>query len=89
MNLDTTTPTRKLLVNLLGSIAQFERELMLERQREGIARAKARGAYTGRKPTAMAKASEVKLLAATGMTREGIAKQLNIGVASVYRALKT
>ena len=35
MNLDTGTPTGKLMVNLLGSIAEFERELMLERQREG------------------------------------------------------
>ena len=43
MNLDTGTPTGKLMVNLLGSIAEFERELMLERQREGIAKAKAGG----------------------------------------------
>jgi len=56
-------PTGKLMLNLLGSIAQFERELMLERQREGIAKAKAAGAYKGRKPTAMAKADEVTLLA--------------------------
>ncbi len=89
INLDTTTSTGKLMLNLLGSIAQFERELMLERQREGIAKAKAEGAYKGRKPTAMAKADEVKRLAGSGITREQIAKQLGIGVASVYRALKT
>jgi DNA invertase Pin-like site-specific DNA recombinase len=88
MNLDTMTPTGKLMLNLLGSIAQFERELMLERQREGITRAKANGSYKGRKPTARAKAHEVKRLAASGMTREQIAKSLGIGVASVYRALK-
>ena len=52
MNLDTSTPTGKLMVNLLGSIAEFERELMLERQREGIAKAKAEGKYAGRQPTA-------------------------------------
>jgi DNA invertase Pin-like site-specific DNA recombinase len=40
------------MFNMLGSIAQFERELMLERQREGIAKAKAAGKYKGRKPTA-------------------------------------
>jgi DNA invertase Pin-like site-specific DNA recombinase len=45
MHLGTTTPTGKLMLNLLGSIAQFERELMLERQSEGIAKAKAEGAY--------------------------------------------
>ena len=48
MDLDTGTPTGKLILNLLGSIAQFERELTLERQREGIAKAKADGKYKGR-----------------------------------------
>jgi hypothetical protein len=52
MNLDTETPTGKLMMNLLGSIAEFERELMLERQKDGIARAKVEGKYKGRKPTA-------------------------------------
>jgi DNA invertase Pin-like site-specific DNA recombinase len=42
MNLDTSTPTVKLMLNVLGSVAQFEREMMLERQREGIAKAKAK-----------------------------------------------
>jgi DNA invertase Pin-like site-specific DNA recombinase len=51
MDLDTATPTGKLILNTLGSIAQFERELTLERQREGIAKAKAEGKYRGRKPT--------------------------------------
>ena len=45
MNLDTTTPTGKLMLNLMGSFAEFEREIMLERQREGVARAKAEGKY--------------------------------------------
>ncbi len=47
------------MFNMLGSIAEFERDLMLERQREGIAKAKAEGKYNGRQPTAMNKASEV------------------------------
>ena len=87
LNLDTETPTGKLMLNMLGSIAQFERELMLERQREGIAKAKAEKKYKGRKPTAMAKANDVKRLADLGMAREQIAKELNIGIASVYRVL--
>lgn len=87
MNLDTATPTGKLMLNVIGSIAQFEREMMLERQRDGIAAAKDAGRYKGRQPTAKAKAKEVIALAGEGMTREGIAKQLNIGVASVYRIL--
>ena len=47
---EKASPFNKLLLGLLGSVAQFERELLLERQREGIAQAKARGAYKGRKP---------------------------------------
>ena len=88
MNLDTSTPTGKLMVNLLGSIGQFEREMMLERRREGIAAAKAQGRYAGRNPTARAKAPEIAALAASGMTKESIADKLGIGVASVYRALR-
>jgi DNA invertase Pin-like site-specific DNA recombinase len=60
---------------------------MLERQREGIAKTKGDGKYRGRKPTARVKADDIKRLAAEGATREGIAKQLRIGVASVYRVL--
>ena len=88
MNLDTATPTGRLMLNVIGSVAQFEREMMLERQREGIQKAKGEGKYKGRKPTARAKAGDVRLLAAEGVTREAIAKQLNIGIASVYRILK-
>ena len=61
---------------------------MLERQREGIAKAKGEGKYKGRKPTARAKAADVHRLAGEGMTREAIAAQLGIGVASVYRVLR-
>ena len=88
MNLDTTTPTGRLMLSMLGSVAQFEREMMLERQREGIAKAKAEGLYKGRKPTAMAKADDVKALAAKGMGATEIARILGIGRASVYRALE-
>ena len=59
MNLDTCTPTGRLLLNLVGSVAQFEREIMLERQREGVAKARAEGKYRGRAPTARAKSEDV------------------------------
>ena len=49
---DTQTPTGKRMVTVLGGVAQFEREMMLERQREGIAKAKSAGKYKGRKPIA-------------------------------------
>lgn len=87
MGLDTSTPTGRLMLNMLASVAQFEREVMLERQREGVDKAQKEGKYKGRKPTARAKADEVRKLAAEDMTREAIAKQLGIGVASVYRIL--
>ena len=84
---DTRSSTGKLMITMLAAVAEFERNLMLERQREGIARAKADGRYKGRAPTARAKAGQVQELAAAGETREAIAKACGIGVASVYRIL--
>ena len=88
MGIDTATPTGRLMLNLLASISQFEREVMLERQREGVAKAKAEGKYKGRAPTARAKSAQVLELDRQGMSRRRIADQLGIGVASVYRVLK-
>lgn len=87
IGLDTATPTGRLMLNMLASVAQFEREIMLERQREGIAKAKREGKFKGRKPTARAKAADVLRLAGEGRKREEIAEELGIGVASVYRIL--
>lgn len=88
IDLDTATPTGKLMLTMLGAIATFEREMMLERQADGIAKAKDSGKYLGRKPTAKAKGAEVVELVGQGLTKEAIASQLGIGVASVYRILK-
>ncbi len=87
MGLDTSTPTGRLMLGVLGSVAQFEREVMLERQREGIQKARSDGKYKGRKPTARAQAAEVKRLAAEGMGATAISRKLGIGRASVYRCL--
>ena len=87
MGVDTATPTGKLVVNVLGAIGQFEREIMLERQREGVQRAKREGKYKGRAPTARAKAADIVQLAGDGVKREDIAARLGVGVASVYRVL--
>jgi len=87
LGVDTSTATGKLLFMLTGLIATFERELMLERQREGIARAKAEGKYKGRKPTARARATEIAALKADGVRPVDIARTLGIGRASVYRVL--
>ncbi len=88
INLDTATPTGKLMMSMLAAIGQFEREMMLERQREGIRLAKAAGAYTGRKPTAMAQATRVLELIGQGKTKQAAAEEVGIGVASVYRIMK-
>lgn len=84
---DTSTATGKLMLNMMSAVAQFEREMMLERQREGIQKAKAEGKYTGRKPTAMAKAESAKALLATGMSKSKVCEQIGISRASLYRIL--
>lgn len=88
MGLDTATANGRLMLNVLGSVAQFEREIMLERQREGIAKAKAQGKYKGRAPTARKQADRVKEMAAEGTSLSEIARKLGIGKASVHRILK-
>jgi DNA invertase Pin-like site-specific DNA recombinase len=84
---DTRGATGRLMLNMFAAMAQFEREMMLERQREGIARAKAEGKYKGRKPTARAKAQDALRLSREGKKVAHIAKELGISRGSVYRAL--
>ncbi|SMO73298.1 Site-specific DNA recombinase [Thalassovita litoralis] len=86
--IDTTTATGKLMLNVMSSVAQFEREMMLERQKEGIAKAKAEGKYTGRKPTAMAKSDAVLSLLQSGMTKKKVCDQVGISMASLYRIIE-
>jgi DNA invertase Pin-like site-specific DNA recombinase len=86
--IDTRSPTGKLMITMLAAIAKFERGLLLERQREGVAKAKQEGKYKGRQPTARAKAAEVVIKCdAEGLQRTEIARHTGIGVASVYRVL--
>lgn len=87
LGLDTTTATGKLMLNVLGSVAQFEREMMLERQREGIRKAKNEGKFKGRAPTAKAKEKEVLEMLHAGQTKRQISNRLNISERSVYRIL--
>lgn len=86
--IDTTTATGKMMLNVMASVAQFEREMMLERQREGIQKAKEAGKYTGRKPTAMAKADAVLSLLQSGMPKAKVCRQVGISRASLYRILE-
>jgi DNA invertase Pin-like site-specific DNA recombinase len=85
---DTSTATGKLILNMMVSVAQFEREMMKERQVEGIRRAQAEGKYKGRVPKAMNQADKVKALVAAGVDRVKIQEQLGMSKASYYRCLK-
>jgi DNA invertase Pin-like site-specific DNA recombinase len=88
LGVDTSTPTGKLMLNVMAGVAQFEREMMLERQREGIAKAKSEGKYRGRKPTVQARAAEIEALASQGLSMGAISAQLGIGKGSVHRVLR-
>lgn len=87
LGMDTQTPTGKLMLTVLGGIAQFEREMMLERQREGVAKAKAEGKYTGRKPIDATRQGSIIRMDAEGLTKAEIASQVGVGEATVYRVL--
>ena len=82
--LDTRNPTSKLMLTILAGVATWKREIMLERQREGIAKAKMDGKYKGR-PASLDPA-EIAMLAQT-MGPAAIAKRLGIARSSVYRLL--
>jgi DNA invertase Pin-like site-specific DNA recombinase len=84
---DTRGAAGRLVLNVFAAFAQFELEIMKERQREGIAAARAAGKYKGRKPTARVKAAEALRLVREGKRISEVAKIRQIGRASVYRAL--
>jgi DNA invertase Pin-like site-specific DNA recombinase len=83
---DTGTAAGKAFLDMLGVFAEFETNLRRERQLEGIAQAKARGVYRGRKPS-IDIAEIRRLRQQDGLGPTAIARRLGIGRASVYRAL--
>lgn len=87
MGLDTSTATGKLMLGVLGAVAQFEREVMLERQRAGIDAAMAAGKYKGRAPTAQRQSEAVMQLRRAGVAPAEIARKVGISRASVYRII--
>ena len=82
-DINTSGATGRLFVTILGALAEWERDLLLERQKEGINRAKQEGKYKGR--VSVIDKDEVNRLWKSGMNAHAIAKQMSIGVASVYR----
>lgn len=86
--LDTRNPTSKLMLAILAGVATWEREIMLERQREGIAKAKGEGKYKGRKPTVALQADDIKAAVLGGEKPSHVATRLGVARSSVYRMLE-
>ena len=90
-SLDTSTPTGKLLLTMIGAIAQFERENLLERQREGIKIAKEQGKFKGGQPKAIDKELFEKLKEQYNrreINKVQFAKQLNVSRPTLDKLLK-
>ena len=83
--IQTNTSAGKCFLDMLGVFGEFETNLRKERQMEGIAKAKEKGVYKGRKPSV--DVERVKSLRDSGLGASAIAKEMGIGRASVYRAL--
>jgi DNA invertase Pin-like site-specific DNA recombinase len=82
------SPMANLLLSVMGAFGQFERELLRERQREGIALAKQAGKYCGRKPVlTSARAAVLRERAATGEPRAALAREFGISRDTLYRYL--
>ncbi len=88
--IDTTTPSGMLLFHILGSIAQFERSLIQQRTRAGLAEAKRQGKTGGRPKVMTPKAIEQAkaMLALGAMSSKEVAERLNVSRAAMYRAIK-
>jgi DNA invertase Pin-like site-specific DNA recombinase len=84
------SPMATLLLSVMGAFAEFERALILERQREGIAAAKQRGVYTGRAPALTAEqAHQLRERAAAGQRKSALAKEFGVSRETVYAYLRT
>ena len=87
-SLDTSTPTGKLVFHVVGSVAEFERDIIRERVRAGLANAKRNGKHLGR-PSILAKVSpKIYILKEKGLSNRMIANRVGVGEATVRRALK-
>ena len=86
---DQSSPMSTLLLSMLGAVAEFERSLIRERQREGIAAARARGAYRGRRPSlTLDQATQIRSEATAGVPKTELARRYGVSRATIYQALK-
>jgi DNA invertase Pin-like site-specific DNA recombinase len=85
-NVDTTTPTGKMIFTVLGAVAELERSLIVERVKAGLRNARAKGKRLGR-PSKAVDGTTVARLRSQGATWRAIAQQLGVGVGTLYRAV--
>jgi DNA invertase Pin-like site-specific DNA recombinase len=88
INLDTKSPTGQLMLTMLAAIAEFEKGIMLERQREGIDVAKEDGKYKGRKPIEETKLQQVQTLVKEGISVSKAVSEVGIGRRTYYKAIE-
>lgn len=87
LGIDITTPAGEMVFTIMAGMAKMERELMLERQRIGIAKAKLDGKYTGRKALDPVLVKTARDLVNNGMSKAAVATQLKIGQSTLYKYL--
>ena len=87
-NTSSTKAMTKLILSIMGAVAEFERMLILERQREGIALAKKRGVYTGRKPIKTTLIKETQKLINEGMSVAQACRETKVSRATYYKYIK-
>jgi len=85
--MDTSTPTGKMIFTVLGAVAELERSLIAERVRAGLRNAKAKGRILGR-PRVSVDRQEIEALRTAGASWKAIANRLDVGVGTVYAAMR-
>lgn len=88
LGIDTNSPTGRLMLTMIGAVASFERQLLLERQAEGIAIAKTKGRYKGRKPLSPQTVEQIRRMMSEGKNKSDIAREVGVSLSSVYRLSK-
>jgi DNA invertase Pin-like site-specific DNA recombinase len=86
-NLDLTTASGRLMFNIIGAMAEFERELIRERVKAGMRNAKAKGTRIGR-PRVTVDAARIAALRASGLSWPSIAREMGVSVGTVYQAAR-
>ena len=87
--LDTSKPTDKVVINVMASLAEWERDLLVQRTREGVAHARAQGRVAGPKPKLSAEQAQMaKELVDGGKSISAVARTFNVSRPTIYRALK-